>query len=135
MNVRVVVLRPVPRRSSARVYRHIFQSCCLWNVKFLDQLTERAFDARPAAADTDARMLARDLLQMSHAEFRAAFKHAPMKRAKLCGVQRNAVVVLGNSGTDADRPLLESMLQHDDPLLRAHAAWAITRVRRSADGG
>ena len=26
-------------------------------------------------------------------------------------------------------------LQHDDPLLRAHAARAITRVRRSADGG
>ena len=104
-------------------------------MKFSDQLTERAFDARPAVADTDAQMLARDLLQRSQAEFRAAFKHSPMKRAKLRGLQRNAVVVLGNSGTDADRPLLESMLQHDDPLLRAHAAWAITRVRRSADGG
>ena len=104
-------------------------------MKFSDQLNERAFDARPAAADTDARMLARDLLQMSHAEFRAAFKHAPMKRAKLCGVQRNAVVVLGNIDIAADLPLFDSMLHHDDPLPRAHAAWAITRVRRSADGG
>ena len=80
-------------------------------------------------------MLARDLLQMSQAEFSTAFKHSPMKRAKLRGLQRNAVVVVGNTGTDADLPLVESMLQLDDPLLRALAAWAITRVRRSADGG
>ena len=80
-------------------------------------------------------MVARELLQRSHAEFRAAFRHSPMKRAKLRGVPRNAVVVLGNSGTDADRPLLDTLLQHDDPVLRAYAAWAITRVLRSADGG
>ena len=80
-------------------------------------------------------MLACDLLQMSQAEFRAAFKHSPMTRAQLRGVQRNAVVVLGNIDIAADLPLFDSMLQHDDPLLRAHAAWAITRVRRSADGG
>ena len=58
-----------------------------------------------------------------------------MTRAQLRGVQRNAVVVLGNIDIAADLPLFDSMLQHDDPLLRAHAAWAITRVRRSADGG
>ena len=57
-----------------------------------------------------------DLLQMSQAEVRAAFKHSPMTRAQLRGVQRNAVVVLGNIGTAADLPLLDSMLQHDDPV-------------------
>ncbi len=90
-------------------------------------------DARPAVADKDARTLARDLLQLSQAEFSAAFKHSPMKRATL-RVQRNAVVVLGNVGTDADLPLLDAMLQHEEPLLREHAAWAITRVQRSANG-
>ena len=103
-------------------------------MKFSEQLTERAFDARPALAEKDARTLARDLLQMSQADFSTAFKNSPMKRAKLRGLQRNAVVVLGNVGTDADLPLLDAMLQHDEPLLREHAAWAITRVRRSATG-
>ena len=98
-------------------------------MKFSEQLTERAFDARPVVAGKDARMLARDLLQMSQAEFSAAFKHSPMKRAKLRGLQRNAVVVLGDVGTDADVPLLKATLQHDEPLLREHAAWALARNR------
>ena len=103
-------------------------------MKFSEQLTEHAFDVRPAVAGKNARTLARDPLQMSQAEFSAAFGNSPMKRAKLRGLQRNAVVVLGNVGTHADLPLLESMLQHDEPLVRDHAAWAITRVRRSANG-
>jgi epoxyqueuosine reductase len=41
-------------------------------------------------------MLAQDLLAMSQEEFSAAFKHSPMKRAKLRGLKRNADVVLGN---------------------------------------
>ena len=98
-------------------------------MKFSEQLTERAFDARPALADKDAQTLARDLLQMSQAEFSAAFKYSPMKRAKLRGLQRNAVVVLGNVGTDDDVPLVEAMLQHDDLLLREHATWAVARNR------
>ena len=117
------------------VNRLISQSCCPWNVKFSERLTERAFNARPAVADKDARTLARDLLQLSHAEFSAAFRNSPMKRAKLRGLQRTAVVVMGNISTDADLPLLKSMRQHDEPLLREHAAWTITRVRRSANGG
>ncbi len=98
-------------------------------MKFSEQLTEHAFDARPVFADKDARTLARDLLQVSQAEFSAAFKYSPMKLAKLRGLQRNAAVVLGNVGTDDDVPLLEAMLQHDDPLLREHATWALARTR------
>ncbi|HYW31549.1 MAG TPA: hypothetical protein VE869_08590 [Gemmatimonas sp.] len=96
-------------------------------MKFSEQLTERAFGARPAVAEKDARTLARDLLQMSQAEFSAAFKHSPMKRAKLRGLQRNAVVVLGNVGTAADLPLLETMLRQEEPWMREHAAWALAR--------
>ena len=126
MNARVVVLRPVPRRSSTRVYRHICQSCYPWNVKFSEQLTERAFDARPAVADTDARMLARDLLQMSQAEFNAAFENLPMKRAKLRGLTRNAAVVLGNVD---DIDILARTLDAEEPLVNEHAAWAIASIR------
>ena len=66
-------------------------------MKFSEQLTERAFDARPVLAGKDVRTLARDLVQMSQAEFSAAFKNSPMKRAKLRGLRRNAAVVLVNT--------------------------------------
>jgi epoxyqueuosine reductase QueG len=49
-------------------------------------------------AGKDVRTLARELLAMSQYEFSAAFKNSPMKRAKLRGLKRNAVVVLDNMG-------------------------------------
>lgn len=45
-----------------------------------------------------------------------------MKRANLRRLQRNALVVFGNVGIDADLPLLDATPQHDEPLLRDHAA-------------
>ena len=65
---------------------------------------------------------ARDLLGTSQPEFSAAFKGSPMKRAKRRGLARNAAVVLGNTGTAEDIPVLEAALQHDEPLVREHAA-------------
>ncbi|HYW48984.1 MAG TPA: tRNA epoxyqueuosine(34) reductase QueG [Gemmatimonadaceae bacterium] len=106
----------------------VCQSCCPWNMKFSEQLSERAFDTRPAVAHKDARMLARDLMRMSQAEFSAAFTHSPMKRAKLRGLKRNAAVVLGNVGTIDDVALLESMMQNEDALVREHAEWAQARI-------
>lgn len=74
----------------------ICQDVCPWNQKFSQQLTEPAFDARPALAGKDARALATALLGLSPAEFSLAFKDSPMKRAKIGGLKRNASVVLGN---------------------------------------
>ena len=110
----------------------ICQEVCPWNGKFSHQLDAGSpFAARPAIAAKDARTLARELLHMSQAEFSAAFKHSPMKRAKLRGLQRNAALVLGNVGTSDDVPLLEEALQHDEPLVREHAAWALGQLRSS----
>lgn len=52
-----------------------------------------------------------------------------MKRAKRRGLARNAAVPLGNVGTADDVPTLKAALQHDEPLVREHAAWALTRLR------
>ena len=111
---------------STRSYRHICQSCYPWNVKFSEQLTERAFDARPAVADKDAPTLARDLLQMSQAEFNAAFENSPMKRAELRGLTRNAAAVLGNVD---DIDILARTLDAEEALVCEHAAWAIASIR------
>lgn len=37
-------------------------------------------------------------------------------------------MVLGIVGTRADVPLFEAALQHDEPLVREHAAWALARL-------
>ena len=52
-----------------------------------------------------------------------------MKRAKLQGLKRNASVVLGNIGSDADVPALSSALADPEPLVRSHTAWALGRIR------
>ena len=102
---------PVPSGISKRVYRHISQDVCPWNVSFASELTEPAFGARAGLDSRDARALAREFLSMSQAEFSARFKGSAMKRAKRRGLARNAAVVLGNVGTVDDartraRPLV-----------------------------
>ena len=82
-------------------------------------------------AGKDARTLARDILGMTQDEFSAAFRGSPMKRAKLRGLKRNAAVVLGNVGTAEDIPVLETALEHDEPLVHEHAAWALERLQHA----
>jgi len=48
------------------------------------------------------------------------------------GLARNAAVVLGNVGTTEDIPVLEVALEHDEPLVREHAAWALERLERQS---
>ena len=107
----------------------ICQEVCPWNISFAEELKEPAFEAREAIAGKDARALSRDILQMSQEEFSAAFRHSPMKRAKLRGLKRNAAVVLGNVGDSEDVEVLTTALEDPDPLVREHAEWALGRIR------
>ena len=117
----LTVPRPVARSTIKRLYRHSSQSVCPWNVKFSQELAAGSpFAAREFIAGKDAVTLSRELLAMSQAEFSAAFKGSPMKRAKLRGLKRNASVVLGNVGTTDDIPRLDAALDHDDLLFREH---------------
>ena len=103
---------------------------CPWNVKFAQVLPAGSpFAPRAMFVEKDARTLAREILAMDQAKYAAAFKGSAMKRAKLWMLQRNAAVVLGNVGTRDDALLLEAALQHDEFLVREHAAWALERIR------
>jgi epoxyqueuosine reductase len=107
----------------------ICQEVCPWNEKFSLPLREAAFRPRAAIAGKDARTLAHELLAMSDEGFSTAFKHSPMKRAKLRGLRRNAAVVLGNIANSDDESVLVAALDHPEPLVGEHAAWALDRVR------
>jgi len=106
----------------------VCQDVCPWNTRFARELQTPEFAPREVLAGKDARTLARDLLGMTQPEFSAAFKGSPMKRAKLRGLKRNAAVVLGNVGNAEDADLLTRALDDPEPLVRAHAAWAIERL-------
>jgi epoxyqueuosine reductase QueG len=102
-------------------------------VRFAKALpNDSPYAPRTVLGAKDARTLARDLLGMSQPEFSAAFKGSPMKRAKRRGLARNAAVALGNVGTTDDIPVLQAALEHDEPLVREHAAWALARIETRA---
>jgi len=66
------------------------------------------------------------LLTMTTEEYRDRFRGRAIKRAKREGLARNAAVALGNSGDRAAVPaLLAALREHDAPLVRGHAAWAL----------
>ena len=109
----------------------VCQSVCPWNARFGQELREAGFQPREAIAGRDARTLAREILAMDEAAFRTSFKGSAMKRAKRRGLARNAAVVLGNVGDHTDEPALVVALEHDEGIVREHAAWALGQIRRT----
>jgi epoxyqueuosine reductase len=101
---------------------------CPYNVKFAQEHRKAAFAPRAVLGGKNARALARELLGMTRAEYSAAFKGSPMKRAKLRGLKRNAAVVLGDVGMADDVDVLTRALDDPEPLVREHAAWALGEI-------
>lgn len=101
----------------------ICQDVCPWN-KFARVAPEREFYAR----DGNLTPSLIDLMGLTREEFNRRFKDSPVKRAKHTGFLRNVAVALGNSNDPAAIPALERALDHEEPLIRAHAAWALGRL-------
>ncbi|HLH75160.1 MAG TPA: tRNA epoxyqueuosine(34) reductase QueG [Candidatus Binataceae bacterium] len=67
-----------------------------------------------------------ELLRLDDAGFRQRFARSAIKRAKRRGLLRNVAVALGNSCNPAAVEVLaESLRTEAEPLVRAHAAWAL----------
>lgn len=101
----------------------ICQDVCPWN-KFAQVAPEREFYAREGNLTPSLI----GLMGLTRDEFNARFKGSPVKRAKHVGFLRNVAVALGNSNDPAAIPVLERALDHVEPLVRAHAAWALGRL-------
>lgn len=69
-------------------------------------------------------------LTLTPSEFNQLYKRSPLKRAKRRGYLRNLAVAIGNTGNENDLPPLEQAAQDDEPLVREHAGWAISKINR-----
>ena len=98
---------------------------CPWN-RFAQTTREARFLTTP---ETDGRDQLHALLEITQAEFKRRFARSPILRVKRRGLLRNVCVVLGNIGTIDDLPALEKAAQHEEPLVREHAAWAIGQIQ------
>jgi len=105
---------------------------CPWN-RFARVGRRMLLAARPEIAGVSLS----ELLDLTPAGFAARFRRTPVKRLKLTGLLRNACVVAGNvaAGAGAADPLLAPLLRlagHPEPLVRAHAVWAVRRIAGDA---
>lgn len=97
---------------------------CPWN-RHAQVSREATFQARQSVFETPLR----DFLALTDEAFRALFAKSPIKRIKRPAFLRNVCVVLGNTGTPADLPALETAAQDEHPLIAEHAVWAIAEIR------
>jgi epoxyqueuosine reductase len=69
-------------------------------------------------------------LSLTPQDFSLKFSNSPVKRARRRGYLRNVAVALGNSRDPSAIPTLaHSLLNDPEPLVRAHAAWALGKIR------
>ncbi len=110
----------------------ICQDVCPWN-REAPAATAPEFGHEPQPARLPEIPLVnpelRRLARMSREEFRAAFRHSPVKRAKYQGLMRNVIIAMGNSGDASMVPDLEALAGGPDPLLRRHARWSLAKLR------
>ena len=69
------------------------------------------------------------LLQSAFSEH---FARSPIKRARRAGMLRNVCIALGNWASPQAIDALQQAMVDEDPLPRAHAAWALGRVQAAA---
>jgi epoxyqueuosine reductase len=101
----------------------VCQMVCPWN----DAPTKAShpeMEIPPQRADLDLA----GLLLLGRDEYVERFRGSPMKRTKLEGLQRNAAVAMGNRRQPRYVAPLAEALATGEPVVRAHAAWALGRI-------
>lgn len=78
-----------------------------------------------AAPEGRGRVDLAGLLAADDAALRRRFGHWYIPGRRVCYLRRNALVALGNAGGGRARRVAADYLEDADPLLRAHAAWAL----------
>ena len=114
--------------------RHVFgcdicQDVCPWNRK-APLTTAPEFQPREGLVNPALDWFA----EMGAEEFRRVFRGSPIRRAKLAGLRRNAIIAMGNSGNADFRRTLERIKKEaEDPVIKESANWALERLARDQD--
>jgi len=102
------------------------QMICPWNghaskdrIQFDDLLMPKGENNLPDLAS---------LLQLDEEGFRIRFRRSAIKRTKRRGLLRNVCIAMGNSGQSTFIPNLLRVIADHEPLIRAHAAWALAQL-------
>ncbi len=101
----------------------ICQDVCPWNRR-APAGAEPELQPRPELVNPALDWLA----EMTPGQFAETFRGSPVRRAKLSGLRRNAVIAMGNSADSKFIPTLESLCSDPDPAVAEHARWARTRL-------
>ncbi len=95
----------------------VCQEVCPWNAPFTERAAPELLPYLP------------ELMELDETGFSRRFAKSAIKRAKRRGLLRNVAVALGNSGNPDAVPVLARSLEYEaEPLIRAHAAWALGRL-------
>ena len=119
---------PIPHEFRAAIGNRIYGcddclAACPWN-KFAVAARDQQLAIRP---ETQGPAL-HDLLTLDDATFRARFAGTPIKRAGIARFLRNVLIAAGNSGDTALVPRVAHLLDHEQPLVRGAAVWALSRL-------
>jgi epoxyqueuosine reductase len=98
----------------------ICQDACPWNAS----VPKRASDAEPLPFGVNLV----DWLQASDDQLRGDYERFYVPRRDPRYLRRNALIALGNTGSELDAALAAPYLTDDDAMLREHAAWALRRI-------
>ena len=121
---------PIPEELREGVGRHLFgcdicQDVCPWNRK-APVTNAPEFQPREGLVNPALEWLA----EMKAEEFRGKFRGSPVRRTKLGGLRRNAVIAMGNSGDQKFVPTLERLRKDEDEVVAESAEWARGRISR-----
>jgi epoxyqueuosine reductase len=119
---------PIPEDLREGMGHHLFgcdicQDVCPWN--------------RRAPFGGDGKLAARpglfwpgldELLDLDDEGWRERIRGTALRRARVRGLIRNLMVVVGNSGVRRLARRLGRFLEHPDPDVRSHARWAKARL-------
>ena len=119
----------IPEEMRAGMGRHLFgcdicQDVCPWNRK-APASTEPELQPRPELVNPALEWLA----EMNDSQFVETFRGSPVRRAKLSGLRRNAVIAMGNSGDAKFAATLQKLSSDPDPVVAEHARWALRNIK------
>ena len=118
----------IPEALRAEMGRHVFgcdicQDVCPWNRKAPVSAAPE-FQPREGLVNPVLDWLA----EMQPEEFSRVFRGSPIRRAKLTGLRRNAVIAMGNSGDQKFLPTLKRLAEDPDPVVAEHARWSLEKL-------